>query len=508
MVAECVLKAINLTDHVDEVPDGGSDAFDLGRSETRRRGLAGVFYLTSSGIAQLLIGFTTNLVLARLLIPQDFGIVALGATAVLFGGLVVDGGLGSGLIRRPEPPTRAELRTLNGIQLVVSLAIALPIAAVALGFGETGAVVAIMVTSLPLATLALPGRLVLTREMRFDRQVVIDFGSQLSMQLFAVSSVVLGAGVWGLAVATVVKAGMATVLTATLGIGLIAPSLHRWREFGDLLRFGLRFSAAWLALIGREQLLNIVIAIVSGTTMLGLWALAWRVLQMPFVLFSSLYQVGFPAMANLLAHGEDPGPVISRTVRRTAISATVLFPAVAAASPELIPFLFGEKWRSAADPIPWVLLGTLILGSISVGASSYLNAVGRPGLVACSVAAFGTLSIPITAVLLPVLDITAIGIGILCGAIAEAVILDRATVHETGVAAYRSMIVPLLIAIGAGGAGWLVCTQGPPGFAIAVAGAAVAFGMSILGLFIACRGDFEDALRLAVEMVRNVVSSS
>lgn len=484
----------------------GSDTFDLGRSEARRRTLAGVFYIASAGSLQLVVGFVVNLVLARLLTPQDFGAVALGATAVLFGGLVVDGGLGSGLIRRPEPPTIAELKTLNGIQLVVSSAIALPIALVSLSFGRSGMVVAIMVLSLPLGTLALPGRLVLARAMRFDRQAAIDFGSQFGSQIFSVTTVALGAGVWGLATGTVVKAGAATALTAVLSIGVVAPSLRGWRKFGELLRFGVRFSLAWLALIGREQFLNIVIAVISGTAVLGIWSLSWRVLQMPLLLFASLYAVGFPAMANLLARGEDPGPAIMKTARRAAIGAALVFPAFAAASPELIPIFFGEKWRDAAEAVPWVLLGVLIVGSISAGGSSYLNAAGRPGIVAVAVAAYGVVCIAVTASLLPVLDVAAIGIGNLCGALAEAAVLDRLTLRGAGVAPYRQVVLPALVAVGAGIVGWLVCTQGPLGpVAAAVAGGATALGLSLVGLSVVCTGDFKDAFRLAGEAVRDAV---
>ena len=110
------------------------------------------------------------------------------------------------MIRRPEPPTRAELRTLNGIQLTLALALCLPAAAIALGFGRTGAVTALMVLSLPITALQTPGRITLTRSMRYDRQVAADAGSQVISQVLTVVAVVLGAGVWGLAGGVVAKA--------------------------------------------------------------------------------------------------------------------------------------------------------------------------------------------------------------------------------------------------------------------------------------------------------------
>ncbi len=87
-------------------------------------------------------------------------------------------------------------------------------------------------------------------------------------------------------------------------------------------------------------------------------------------------------MSNLLARGEDLAPVILRTVRRSAIAATFVFPTFAAASPQLIPAVFGDPWRDAADIMPFICLSTFILGSIAVASTSYLFAAGRPGIIA------------------------------------------------------------------------------------------------------------------------------
>src|SRR5437868_2587893 len=76
---------------------GEVDVYALPRAEVRRRSLAGIFYLTSSNVANLLIGFFSSLVLARLLTPRDFGVVAVGSTLALLAGAVADGGLGAGV---------------------------------------------------------------------------------------------------------------------------------------------------------------------------------------------------------------------------------------------------------------------------------------------------------------------------------------------------------------------------------------------------------------------------
>src|SRR3954453_4300564 len=62
-----------------------SDAHTMSRNELAKRSLSGVFFLTFSNLANLIVGFLASLVLARLLTPEDFGIVAVGTTATLLG---------------------------------------------------------------------------------------------------------------------------------------------------------------------------------------------------------------------------------------------------------------------------------------------------------------------------------------------------------------------------------------------------------------------------------------
>ncbi len=483
-------------------PEG--DALSLPRDEVRRRSLNGVFFLTSSSFVNLIVGFAASLVFARLLTPADFGVIAVGATATLLAGALADGGLGAGMVRRPEPPTLAELRTMNGIQLTLALALCLPAAAIALGFGRTGAVTALMIMSLPITTLQTPGRITLSRSMRYDLQLAADTGSQVISQALAVVAVVLGAGVWGLAGGAVARALVATLLIGRLSIGFQAPSLRGWRGFGPLLRFGVKFQANWYTFLAREQGINIVVGVVAGVGTLGIWTFANRIFQFPSLAFNSLYVVGFPAVANLLARGEAVGPVILRTVRRAAIAGTLVFATFAAVSPKLVPLVFGENWADAALIIPFSCLSTLLLGSIAVAATSYLSAAGNPGINAVASACLGVVWIAVTAALLPSIGVIAIGVGNLAGAVVEATVLSVATKRSSGVDPSRPLIAPLCVALVSGSLGLLVCIEGSSGVLTVAAACIVTLSVAVAGLWIVCRSDFVDTVRLAFGVLPGV----
>ena len=71
------------------------------------------------GVAIRALGFAGTIVLARLLVPADFGAVAIGSAIVVFINLVSDGGLGAALIRGDHDPSRRVFEELLGLQLAL-----------------------------------------------------------------------------------------------------------------------------------------------------------------------------------------------------------------------------------------------------------------------------------------------------------------------------------------------------------------------------------------------------
>lgn len=105
-------------------------------STIRERGAIGAVLLTVRAAAAQVVAFIGALVLAHMLVPADFGVVAVGAIIVTTGDFFADGGLGASLIRKAGDPTVDELRTLLAFQLAVAVVIALGLAVVASGIAR------------------------------------------------------------------------------------------------------------------------------------------------------------------------------------------------------------------------------------------------------------------------------------------------------------------------------------------------------------------------------------
>ena len=117
--------------------------------------------------------------------------------------------------------------------------------------------------------------------------------------------ILLGAGVWGLATASVAKALVGTLAMLSISpVARLTPSFL-WRLSHDpSWGFGGQSSkAAQLAATASSQLLTVGVAVVGGLAVAGLWSLASRLLQVPFLLFGALWQVSYPAAAQPFVGG-------------------------------------------------------------------------------------------------------------------------------------------------------------------------------------------------------------
>jgi O-antigen/teichoic acid export membrane protein len=498
----------------DETPSAGEPAAGAGRAfgdfshaDLRRRAFGGVFIVFSWSFVKLAVAFFGNLVLARLLTPHDFGLVAVGATAMLIVSAFVDGGLGSGLIRRPEKPTPAELRTLAGIQLIATAIIAATIVAVGLQFGTAGQVTALMAVAMPLWSIQSPGSVRLVRGLHMRQLTVIEAIGLVASYAWSIAAVLAGLGVWGFASGAIAR-GLAvnTAMALTPEGRLFRPTLELAREFREVLAFGIRFQVNWILIVLREQALNVVTALVAGVTTLGLWSLGSRLMQLPGVLTESIGRVTYPAMSHLLGQGREMGPTIERTARLSATAGAIFFSGFAASTPGLVPALFGSEWSAVVPIFPWTCLGLLITGTVVPAADGYLFAANRPQVILKATIVFGLATIAVSAALLPAVGVAAIGIGGLVGAIVQAAILATAVRRLEGADILAPIVRPLVAASAAGSIGWLIASSASPDLLGGVAGGAAASLLTTGLLGLVCREYLADLLSVVRRSARSAVT--
>ena len=327
------------------------------------------------------IGFGGNIVLARLLVPRDFGLVAFGTTIMFMTNFIGDGGMGAALLRRDRPPTRVELGAVNGLQLSVGVLVAALTALSALPLGSGALVTTVMVLALPITALRTPTEIMLQRQLslRTARARRHRRGGQLLLLVRSPESL-LGAGVWALATGTVVRAVCGTAMLMFFSsVGIVRPRINL-AVMRPLWRFGVNVQAARLSALARDQVVNVATAAIVGVAGLGIWSLAGRLMSIPALLLDTLWNVSYPAMSRLRDAGEDLTSVVSRSVRLTTIGTGALLVPVIGSAPAMVPILFGEQWHGVVDVITILPLGMLVMGPVSVSTSGFLYSIGDAGV--------------------------------------------------------------------------------------------------------------------------------
>lgn len=359
--------------HDEVIADSGADRVGSGvRSGTR--------WMTLSFGAVQAIRLLAQVVLARILAPEHFGLMAMALVVMQFLDLFRDLGTRSAIVQR-ETISRGFLSSMFFVNLAMGLILAVGIAAtaplVSLAFGEPQLVPLLQV--LALATLMTSAGLVqealMHRHMRFRTLAVVQLVGAVGYGGVAVGLAVAGLGVWALVLSTVVSAALSTL--AAWSLSPWRPGWHfSWSDPRAVAGYSLNISGAESAgyLLGVAD--RLIIGRALGSIMLGYWAMAGRVFVYPIqAVVHVLHQVLFPALARL----EDDGERGRYYLRAVSVVAMVSLPAMAGLAVVARPFVdvvLGEQWLPAVPLIMLVApVGALdaMMGTTGV----LLKAIGR-----------------------------------------------------------------------------------------------------------------------------------
>jgi len=439
----------------------------------RLRSFRGVTAVALRGIGVRALGLVGSVILARLLLPRDFGLLALGFTIVAVGSFFTDAGLAAGLIRSRAGPTREQLTALLAVQLTITTALVTLAAVPMWRSGTGGRVSTVMLVSLVPGVFRVPAVVQLERDLNFGAIAIVEVLETVFYTVTSIGLVVAGLGVWGVAVATVVRPVLGVALLQRAApMRVLRPGRH-WKAIAPMLAFGLTLQGGWALVLVRDQGINLATVALAGTTTLGFWTLAKRVMIVPFLLFESLWRVSYPAMSRLIEAGHDVRSDLLRALRLGVFLTGLVIVPLGASAPVLVPLVFGRAWLPIVPVLPLAAAGLILSGPLSAVGAGYLSAIGKVRLVV--LAQFATMLpwMVVLPVLLPHIGVTAHGVAWALACLGDALVLGIALRREAGVPILRTLTPILASALVAGGTTYaLVIGRNPslPLWAAAVCG--------------------------------------
>ncbi|RZU01195.1 lipopolysaccharide biosynthesis protein [Rivibacter subsaxonicus] len=303
----------------------------------------------SAQFASLAIHLLGTVLLARLLSPADFGLMAMALAFTAFAGLFRDLGLSTATVQREqlsEAQTNALfwLNVASGAALSLLTVLIAPLVANFYGRPEVRGLLWALAPVFLLGGLgAQPGAL-LQRQMRFGRKVTAELAGAVAGLLVSVLAAWRGLGYWSLAAGAV--AGAAT--TALLMLALSPLRLARPARSGglrEMLGFGGHVTAFEFINYFHRNLDQILIGRQLGAEMLGYYSRAYQLLMLPITnLRAPLTAVALPALSRLR---REPASFRTYYLRITRVMAYASMPLVAGLfvlAPPLIRVVMGPGW--------------------------------------------------------------------------------------------------------------------------------------------------------------------
>ncbi|MEM7167475.1 MAG: lipopolysaccharide biosynthesis protein, partial [Planctomycetota bacterium] len=352
---------------------------------------AGLKWVTLSLAWIRSLQFVVTIVLARLLEPEAFGLVALALAVTMILTALREVGLGQALIQRPDRGAADTLRAVNtmffltmGLNLAFfcgAQAGAPSLAALLPRMGdEVVPVLRWMLIPLTFSAFGSTAAFLLQRRLEFGRQSLADGAAALANATVAISCAIAGCGVWSI-VAGLLAGRLVNTALLVYFVGWL-PRMQFCRQTArELFRFGKYMWLFGLVDTAGRQLDRFVLAGLLGAGPLGLYNLAYNFCRMPANQVGSLVnRIAFPALARKQGDKAALGAGFMKALSHVTVLAMPFGFGVCAVASEFVPVVYGDKW-AAASPIMMVFAfyGTLL--AVSSVAGPVLQAMGRPNVI-------------------------------------------------------------------------------------------------------------------------------
>lgn len=351
---------------------------DTGLRRAAARGFAWTGAQALVNRALSLIGFV---VIARLLSPKEYGVVALANVFSALFAVLSASGYSQVLVQRAHID-KEDLDTVFWIGLGMSAVLTLllvgaawPLAA---AFHEPKLRPVLQVLATSFVFIAAGGTHQAVLQRRLDWRS-LAFRTMLASGVATVVGVAfafLGFGVWALVVQSVlaVAVGSATVMVRSG----YRPSLYVSKaRFLDLFADSRNFLGNSLLRFLNIRTDDFLIGTVLGSTALGIYAVAYRILLVMIdVLNISVRRVAFPVFARVQDDRERLLRAYVSANRMSSATATPAFLLVLAVAPEAVHVLFGTRW-DASVPVMQILCLFGMLQAVSQFNGALLSSIGR-----------------------------------------------------------------------------------------------------------------------------------
>lgn len=306
-------------------------------------------------IVQSVFSLLVMAILARLLPPEDFGLLALALVFIGFAELLSSLGMGPAVIQRKDV-SKADIQVAQSLSILVgaglTLICILCATPISLWYDNPDVELVLVVLAFSLLTSALGavGRSMLIRDLAFKQLFFIDLIAYvIGYPIVAVTLALKGYGIWSLVWGHMLLSAIGAVLAMYLAKIPLTFQLTRER-INKFLNFGVGMSLSSTVNYLAANVDYLIIGRFLGATVLGFYSRAYHLITLPLIKISvTVTSVMFSSMA---AIQDDKARVRESFFQALESMTLVTFPIlfVFFVAPEIVILgIFGEQWQPAVE---------------------------------------------------------------------------------------------------------------------------------------------------------------
>jgi O-antigen/teichoic acid export membrane protein len=327
-----------------------------------RSSVFGVAWLLMQNAGGRAIGLLGQLVLAGLLHPADFGVVALAYSVATVIGTLASFGIDDVLLSRVR-----KIKLWVRYAPLLNLALAMAGAAVTLAAAPAataiyanslvGSLIAILALGVPFTALSAVPSVILQSQFRFRFLAIYSTLELAAVQIATIALALANFGAYSFVIPFPLAAAAKAIIFWRVTNTKLAWKIRPW-VWKHLLSAGFAVFGQRLFLEVRNNADRIVLGLLASDAVVGLYFFAARLAVVPtYTLIASLGRVLLPALAHLRS---DPVRQLAATLRASRLMALVVLPLAMLQSvlaAPLLHLLFGEKWMGSVPPLQILSIG-------------------------------------------------------------------------------------------------------------------------------------------------------
>ena len=336
----------------------------LDSANLKRRSVRGSFATMLSQGAKLVIQIGSQIILARLLFPAEYGLVAMAYPIIALLQVFNDIGLGQAVVQRPIL-VQDQVSSLFWVNIAISglltmvVAILAPLAAWIYGEPRLMLLTIVLGLIFPLTAVSILPNALLARHMRFGIMARNEVIALLAGTVVTIICALAGLSYWSLLIGQFANAITAVILVWVATSWRPGPPRFTRAAWGDM-RFGANITLSNLATFATTSGDSIIVGLTTGKVPLGLYNRSYNLVVRPISqMMMPLSRVALPLLSRLI---DEPKQYRDAYLQMIRIGTFLIVPAMLvciADGPTLVHVLLGAHWDAATPIFSWICVGGL-----------------------------------------------------------------------------------------------------------------------------------------------------